>query len=110
MMYRPLRWLAVAALSAKSYALHRTVGDPDDPIMQGVASECLADPRNGFGYGKCPDLMRCVLDTLTSERTTGMQSGSNIASLVPTTLALIGTRKSSPIGSKKADNLQVLAP
>lgn len=73
-------------------ALHRSIGNPNDPKIQDVADHCLAsDPQSGFGVGKCPHLLRCVLDNLPSDLAAGMQSGGNIVSLLPTILAIIGT-------------------
>jgi hypothetical protein len=87
----PLFWVSIAALSTTSYALHRTIGDPNDASIQSLATECLqTNPQAGFSWGTCPYLVRCVLDGLPSEKSAGMSSGSNIVSLVPTTLALIG--------------------
>lgn len=73
-------------------ALHRTIGNPNDAIIQKVVRQCLdSNPLSGFGYGRCPSLLRCTLDNLPSDLTAGMQSGANIASLLPTILAIIGT-------------------
>ncbi|KAF2164690.1 hypothetical protein M409DRAFT_56501 [Zasmidium cellare ATCC 36951] len=72
-------------------ALQRSIGNPTDPKIQNVVHECLnTDPLSGFGYHRCPHLLRCALDNLPSDITAGMQSGANIASLLPTILALIG--------------------
>lgn len=86
-----LLWLLVAISVVGAFALERTIGDPNDSSLQSVVSNCLTTtPNSGFTYDKCTFLVRCVLDNVVSEIAAGFQSGSNIASLVPTTLALIG--------------------
>lgn len=88
-----ISWLATAILGAfvrPVSALTRYVGEPSDPIMDPISQQCGGHNQTNFNGGLCPVLLRCVLDKLPSDISAGMQSGSNIASLVPTITALIG--------------------
>jgi hypothetical protein len=67
----------------------RTIGDPTDNTTQDVSRDCGGFDQVNFAAGRCPGLMRCVLDNLPSDTTAGFQSGGTIAGLVPTMLALI---------------------
>lgn len=83
--------MIVALLLPGAKAIARTVGDASS---QKVAAACFAaatpDEPVGFESNSCPRLIRCVSDNLPSDISAGMQSGANIASLVPTILALVG--------------------
>ncbi|KAH9845060.1 hypothetical protein Tdes44962_MAKER06919 [Teratosphaeria destructans] len=69
----------------------RTVGSPTDPRMAAISRTCNGTDPTSYLSGHCPGLLRCVMSTATADVTAGMSAGSNIASLIPTTLALIGT-------------------
>ncbi|MCJ1249325.1 hypothetical protein MMC30_006548 [Trapelia coarctata] len=88
----PLRFLFF--LSGRVYAIPRSIGLLSDSRVQAAVQECYdqANSTNpvGFDFGQCPALVGCVLSTLPPDVSAGMQSGTNIASLVPTILALIG--------------------
>ena len=81
--------LVLAALATTSHAMTRYIGDPTDHRTQNVSQQCGGFDQANFTAGRCPDLMRCVLDNLPSDITAGFQSGGTIAGLVPTILALI---------------------
>src|SRR4051812_41611896 len=79
-------------LSLPVRTLQRTVGDGR---AQDTVQACLSQSNStspiGFGYGECGSLTRCVMNNLPADLSAGMQAGANIASLVPTILALVGT-------------------
>lgn len=81
--------LLVAALATTSHAMTRYIGDPTDLTTQNVSQQCGGFDQNHFITGRCPSLMRCVLDNIPSDTAAGFQSGGAIAGLVPTILALI---------------------
>lgn len=67
----------------------RYVGDPSDHTTQNISQTCGGSDQTNFSFGRCPSLMRCVLDGLPSDTAAGFQSGATIAGLLPTILALI---------------------
>ncbi|KAL9117363.1 MAG: hypothetical protein Q9187_006101 [Circinaria calcarea] len=71
-------------------AVSRTIGLASDARTQAVVQECSSKPNSTFNFGECARLINCVLDGLPSDVAAGMQSGANIASLVPTILAIVG--------------------
>ena len=75
-------------------AIHRVIGSSSDNFTQAVIHDCFSQANStapeGFKFGECARLIRCVLDGLPSDISAGMQSGANIASLVPTILAIVG--------------------
>ena len=81
--------LLLASLATTSRAMTRYVGDPTDGSTQNISHYCGGFDQVNFTTGRCPVLMRCVLDLLPSDTTAGFQSGGTIAGLVPTILALI---------------------
>jgi len=77
-------------LSRQAKAFTRYIGQPTDPNMRAVSDYCHGWNQTNFKAGLCPALLRCVLDNVASDISAGMQSGGNIASLVPTITALLG--------------------
>lgn len=75
-------------------AIQRTIGASSDIRTQNTVQGCLQESNStdpiGFEYGACPYLIACVMSNLPADITAGMQAGGNIASLVPTVLALVG--------------------
>ena len=77
-----------------------SVGSASDSFTQGVVRQCLTnqtlrseyDQLPGFGRGRCPALMDCVLSNLREVDKAGMAAAVSIVALVPTILALIGER------------------
>ena len=71
---------------------------PGDYETQAVLQQCLNNAtvyenyhsRPSFGFGKCPELVNCVLGGSTEASKAGMSAGAGIAALIPTMLALIG--------------------
>lgn len=68
----------------------RTIGLASDPFYPNASRICNATAPGAFTRGRCGDLMECILNNIPTGYSAGMQAGGNIASLVPTTLALIG--------------------
>ena len=58
--------------------------------MKSISAQCDGSNQTNFQGAYCAHLLRCVLDNLPSDLSAGMQSGGNVASLIPTILALIG--------------------
>lgn len=81
--------LLLASLATTSHAMTRYVGDPTDRSTQEISQSCGGFDQINFIAGRCPGLMRCVLDNLPADTAAGFQSGGTIAGLVPTILALI---------------------
>lgn len=90
--YHPFRFLLF--LSSRVCAIPRTIGLLSDFQVQGAVQACYRQANGtnplGFEFGQCPALIGCVLSNLPPDVSAGMQSGTNIASLVPTILALVG--------------------
>jgi hypothetical protein len=81
--------LVLSVLATTSQAMTRYVGDPTDNTTQRISQQCGGSDQINFTAGRCPSLMRCVLDNLPSDSAAGFQSGGAIAGLLPTILALI---------------------
>ncbi|KAL9120449.1 MAG: hypothetical protein Q9187_002996 [Circinaria calcarea] len=71
-------------------AVNRAIGLASDARTQAAVQECSFKPNRTFNFGECSGLVKCVLDGLPSDISAGMQSGANIASLVPTILVIVG--------------------
>ncbi|KAI5193563.1 hypothetical protein AUEXF2481DRAFT_75934 [Aureobasidium subglaciale EXF-2481] len=84
-----LEGFLIVTLITTSQAMTRYVGDPTDYSTQNISQTCGGFNQENFDFGKCPLLMRCVLDELPSDAAAGFQSGGAIAGLVPTILALV---------------------
>ena len=84
----------IVIFSESVHAVQRYIGLPSDNITQDAVQQCFTQANStypmSFNYGECPALIRCVLTTLPADWTAGMQSGANIASLVPIILAIVG--------------------
>jgi len=76
-------------------ALQRTIGVSGDTVTKDTFSKCVQESNStfpvNFEYGGCPNLIACMINNLPADISAGMQAGGNIASLVPTILALVGT-------------------
>lgn len=91
--------LAIVVFSfTKTSLAISTLGSPSDYETQTILQQCLNnatisdnyDPAPGFGWGKCPQLINCILSGSTEGNKAGMSAGAGIAALIPTMLALIG--------------------
>lgn len=80
----------LSVLAVPVYAITRSAGEPNDPNMVPASRACGGMNQIMYTAAYCPALIRCVMDRLPSDITSGMSSGSNIASLIPTIAALIG--------------------
>jgi hypothetical protein len=76
-------------------AVQRMIGVASDTATQETVKKCFSESNStydvSFGYGRCPNLIACVISNLPADISAGMQAGGNIASLIPTILALVGT-------------------
>jgi hypothetical protein len=76
-------------------AIQRNIGVSSDTETQDTVQKCFQESNStypiGFEHGCCPNLIACVMSNLPADISAGMQAGGNIASLVPTILALVGT-------------------
>ncbi|KAK0499547.1 hypothetical protein EDD18DRAFT_855383 [Armillaria luteobubalina] len=43
-----------------------------------------------YGTGRCPYLIDCILESITSAQSAGLSAGAGISALLPTVLALVG--------------------
>lgn len=70
--------------------LNRTIGPPDDKRLIYASNSCNgSDPLN-FRFGVCSILIACIYEHLDPAFQASLNSGTNIASLLPTILVLIG--------------------
>ena len=96
MMRRALflsRALLISALSfliPSVLALKRTIGPPKDYRFIAALRICNgSDPAN-FKFAVCSVLIACVYENIDEAFKASLSSGTNIASLLPTILVLIG--------------------
>ncbi|KAI9652093.1 MAG: hypothetical protein M1831_007226 [Alyxoria varia] len=72
-------------------AIHRTVGTPSDAAVQEIAIDrCGAGDPNNWLWGRCSALAECTLQQIGATTASGYNSGTNIAALVPTAMAIVG--------------------
>ena len=88
----PLLLSALLLLPHKAQALiHRTIGTPSDTDIQKIAvGRCGAADPNNWVWGHCSALAECVLQQIDATAANGYNSGTNIAALVPTAMAIVG--------------------
>ena len=79
-----------SSVVGKVTAIHRTIGAVTDDAVQQVARQCGSDQPSSWVAGQCPLLVNCVATGISQVTALGFSSGTNIAALVPTALALIG--------------------
>ncbi|KAI9784561.1 MAG: hypothetical protein M1839_001783 [Geoglossum umbratile] len=88
--YTFLQLSAVLFLIFPSQALNRTVGPPDDYRFVGVSKIRGGSNPANFEFRKCSVLIDCVYEHLSEALKASLSSGTSIAALLPTILALIG--------------------
>ena len=71
-------------------AFKRTVGPAGDPRFENASRICNGSDAANFEFGSCSKLISCVYNNLDQYLAVSLGSGTNIASLLPTILALIG--------------------
>lgn len=76
-------------------AIKRTVGPADDPRFQNASRACNGSDPKSFEFGTCSILISCVYENLSEALKSSLGSGTSIAALLPTILALIGEYNSS---------------
>lgn len=75
--------------------ISRTVGPADDLRFQNASSRCSGSDPKSFEFGTCSLLITCVYENLPEALKASLGSGTSIAALLPTILALIGEFHSS---------------
>ena len=71
-------------------ALKRTIGSPGDARFIRASNACDGTNPQSFEFGICSLLIACIYDKLDEAFKASLSSGTNIASLLPTILVLIG--------------------
>lgn len=80
----------LSVLIPSTLAFNRTIGPPNDGRFIAASRACNgSDPAN-FKFAVCSLLIACVYDKLDEAFKASLSSGTNIASLLPTILVLIG--------------------
>jgi len=80
----------VSLLVLPAQAFKRTVGPPDDPRFEQASKVCNGSDPASFKFGTCSVLISCVFNNLSEALKASLSSGTSIAALLPTILALIG--------------------
>ena len=70
--------------------LRRTIGPPNDARFITASKACNGSDRKEFEFAVCSLLIACVYEKLDEAFKASLSSGTNIASLLPTILVLIG--------------------
>lgn len=70
--------------------LRRTIGPPGDHIFDRASAACDGANTKNFDFGVCSVLIACIYENLDEAFKASLSSGTNIASLLPTILVLIG--------------------
>lgn len=68
----------------------RTIGPVGDHRFEIASEACDGTNRNNFEFGVCSQLIACIYDHLDEAFKASLSTGTNIASLLPTILVLIG--------------------
>ena len=82
--------LVSSLLIPPTLGLRRTVGPPNDPRFMTASKACDGSDRNEFEHGVCSLLITCIYEKLNEDVKASLSSGTNIVSLLPTILVLIG--------------------
>lgn len=82
--------LASSHLIRPVLALTRTIGPVGDYRFDRASAACDGANRENFEFGACSVLIACIYDNLDEAFKASLSSGTNIASLLPTILVLIG--------------------
>lgn len=82
--------VASSLLIPPTHALRRTIGPPNDARFISASKVCNGSDRKQFEFGVCSLLIACIYENLDEAFKASLSSGTNIASLLPTILVLIG--------------------
>lgn len=82
--------LVSSLLIPPTLGLRRTVGPPNDPRFMTASKACNGSDQKEFEFGVCSLLITCIYEKLTEAVKASLSSGTNIVSLLPTILVLIG--------------------
>ncbi len=82
--------LAASHWISPALALTRSLGPPDDYRFKGASNACDGRNPKNFEFGLCSIAIACTFGHLDEAFKASLASGTNIASLLPTILVLIG--------------------
>lgn len=82
--------LVFSTFISQALAFTRTIGPPGDYRFIRASEACDGSNPKKFEFGEYSVLIACVYDNLDEAFKASMSSGTNIASLLPTILVLIG--------------------
>ena len=80
-----------------TFSLRRTVGPPNDARFISASKACNGSDPKEFEFGVCSLLIACIYEKLDEAFKASLSSGTNIASLLPTILVLIGRLRSCSV-------------
>jgi hypothetical protein len=83
-------FLGIISFIVPVQAIRRSVGPQDDFRFVNVSRICHGDDPSVFEFRNCSILITCVYENFTEAMKAGLSSGTSIAALLPTILALIG--------------------
>ncbi|KAL8957178.1 MAG: hypothetical protein Q9193_005484 [Seirophora villosa] len=84
--------LVLSAVISQALAFTRTIGPPGDYRFVRASEACDGSNPKKFEFGECSVLIACIYDNIDEAFKASLSSGTNIASLLPTILVLIGSR------------------
>ena len=90
---QPFSVVSIAVLIffiSPTLALKRTIGPPGNAHFINASNACDGTNPKNFEFGICSLLISCIYDNLDEAFKASLSSGTNIASLLPTVLVLIG--------------------
>lgn len=82
--------LVLSAVISQALAFTCTIGPPGDYRFIYASEACDGSNPKKFEFGECSVLIACIYDNLDEAFKASLSSGTNIASLMPTILVLIG--------------------
>ena len=92
-LYQAFSTLSIIAYSCivrSGLARTRTVGPANDHKFLKASKACDGNNPKNFEFGMCSRLISCIYENLGEALKASLSSGTNIASLLPTILILIG--------------------
>ncbi|MCJ1429741.1 hypothetical protein MMC29_007656, partial [Sticta canariensis] len=90
-LFRLLPISSLSFLIPSALAFNRTAGPPQDHRFAAASRACNGSNPANFQFQRCSVLIACVYNKLDEAFKASLGSGTNIASLLPTILVLIGS-------------------
>jgi hypothetical protein len=90
-------FVELAAFATPARAIKRTIGPPKDYRFQNASRICDGSDPKAFQFRTCSLMIDCVYENLTEAFKSSLSSGTSIAALLPTILALIGKPDAIPL-------------